>query len=58
VEIEFDPDKDAANIAKHGMSLALAVEIDLGAAMILVDRRAQYGEVRYLAFDRIDGRGH
>jgi uncharacterized DUF497 family protein len=36
----------------------LAVEIDLGAAMILVDHRAQYGEVRYLAFDRIHGRGH
>jgi uncharacterized DUF497 family protein len=40
------------------MSLNLAVEIDLVSALILVDRRVEYGEVRYLPFDRIDGRGH
>lgn len=28
MEITFDPDKDASNIAKHGVSLALAAELE------------------------------
>jgi uncharacterized DUF497 family protein len=30
VEIEFDPAKDAANIAKHGISLARAADLEVG----------------------------
>ena len=29
MEIEFDPDKDDANIQKHGISLARAVEFEI-----------------------------
>ncbi len=58
MDIEFDPAKDAANKAKHGLSLAIAAEIDFETAKIFVDRRVEYGEVRYLAFDRIDGNGY
>ncbi len=57
MEIEFDPAKDAANIAKHGVSLADAADFDLLSAAVLVDDRADYGETRYRAFGRIDGAG-
>ena len=30
MRIEFDPDKDAGNRAKHGVSLMLAAELDWG----------------------------
>jgi uncharacterized protein len=29
MQIEFDPDKDAVNIAKHGISLARAVDLEI-----------------------------
>jgi uncharacterized protein len=35
--IEFDPTKDAANQSKHGVSLALAGELDWEAALVWVD---------------------
>ena len=56
--MEFDPAKDAVNIAKHGLSLAEAAEFDLDASFVEVDRRFEYGEIRYRAFGRIDGIGH
>jgi len=28
VQIDFDPQKDATNLSKHGVSLALAAELD------------------------------
>lgn len=58
VEIEFDPVKDAANQAKHGMSLELANAIDLAAAAITLDDRNAYGEARFRAYGLIDGRLH
>ncbi len=52
--IVFDAAKDAANIAKHGVSLALAEELNLDAAVIVEDRRADYGEARFNAYGLID----
>lgn len=54
--IEFDPAKDAANIAKHGVSLTLAEEFDFSSAPVVVDARRDYGEERRNAFGLI--RGH
>lgn len=51
--IAFDPAKDAANIAKHGVSLALASELEVLA--VVEDGRRDYGEVRKRAFGVIDG---
>lgn len=51
--IEFDPDKDVANIAKHGVSLALAGDLDILA--FIEDDRNDYGEIRYRAWGTIDG---
>jgi uncharacterized DUF497 family protein len=53
--IEFDDAKDAANIAKHGVSLALAAELDLDTAVVVEDDRQDYGEVRFNAYGLIDG---
>lgn len=47
--IEFDPQKDASNLAKHGVSLALAVELDWEAALVWLDDRFEYGESRMIA---------
>ena len=47
--IEFDPAKDATNQTKHGVSLALAGELDWEAALVWVDNRFEYGELRMIA---------
>ena len=49
MRIEFDPTKDAANLAKHGVSLALAAELDWEAALVWVDDRFEYAELRLIA---------
>jgi uncharacterized protein len=49
MEIEFDPVKDASNQAKHGVSLTLAAELEWDAALVWVDARYEYGELRMIA---------
>jgi uncharacterized DUF497 family protein len=49
----YDPAKDAANLAKHGLSLARAFDMDVAA--FAVDDRFDYGEERIRAFGTIDG---
>ena len=51
--IEFDSAKDAANVAKHGISLARAEDLQI--LSFLEDDRVDYGEVRYRAWGLIDG---
>lgn len=49
MQIEFDPAKDAANQSKHGLSLAMASELDWEAALVWVDDRFDYKETRMTA---------
>jgi uncharacterized DUF497 family protein len=49
MRIEFDLAKDASNLEKHGLSLALAAELDWDAALVWVDERHDYGELRMIA---------
>jgi uncharacterized protein len=49
MDIEFDPVKDASNQAKHGVSLALAAELDWDVALVWVDARYEYDELRMIA---------
>jgi hypothetical protein len=49
VRIEFDPAKDTENQARHGVSLALARELDWDAALVWVDSRFEYDELRMIA---------
>lgn len=58
MEIEFDPEKDFANIAKHGLSLADAGMLDLPATHVQLDLRFAYRETRFRAFGRIAGQGY
>ena len=53
MDIEFDTTKDEANIAKHGVSLALAAEIEWGDVLCVPDTRRDYGEVREIGFSVI-----
>ena len=54
--IEFDGAKDAANLAKHGVSLSRAADLDILA--YVEDGRQDYGETRYRAFGLLDGMPH
>lgn len=50
MNITYDPAKDASNFAKHGVSLALAAELEWESALAWQDMRKEYGEVRMAAF--------
>ena len=49
MRIEFDPAKNAGNRARHGVSLALAADLDWEAALVWVDDRFDYAELRMIA---------
>ena len=49
MHIEFDPVKDASNQAKHGLSLSMADELDWESALVWVDDRFEYNEMRMIA---------
>lgn len=55
MDIEFDSAKNEANIAKHGVSLALGAEMDMATAVVVEDDRHEYGERRFRAFGHIAG---
>jgi uncharacterized protein len=50
---DFDPAKDASNIAKHGISLARWIDLEVSA--IVRAEPFDYGEPRYRAYGLIDG---
>ena len=58
MQIEFDTTKDAANVQKHGVSLAVAAELDWESALVWLDSRKAYGEERQsaLALMQLQGR--
>jgi uncharacterized DUF497 family protein len=54
---EFDPAKDASNRAKHGLSLSDFSGFD-DEPIVNEDGRFDYGEKRFVALGRIEGRPH
>jgi hypothetical protein len=46
MKVEFDSEKEVANLKKHGVSLGLAACLDENNAVIFVDERKDYGETR------------
>jgi uncharacterized DUF497 family protein len=54
VRYVYDPAKDEANRAKHGVSLALAEVLFAGPYVSMTDDRFDYGEVREVAFGFIN----
>ena len=53
--IEFDPDKDARNIAVHGISLAAAETLLASFTVERIDERRAYRETRIIAIGEIGG---
>ena len=49
MQIDFDPKKDLANRANHGVSLAIAASLDWDAALVWIDDRFEYDELRMIA---------
>ncbi len=49
MRFDFDSGKDATNLSKLGLSLAPAAELSWDAALVWIDDRADYGEVRMVA---------
>lgn len=49
MRFDFDPTKNRLNVEKHGLSLAVAASLDWDAALLWVDDRQDYGEMRVLA---------
>lgn len=57
MEIEFDTDKDAANMAKHGVSLAYGAKLfDDSDVLIVPTIRDEDREDRFKAIGLIDGK--
>lgn len=54
---DFDPAKDAANRAKHGVPLLFGARVfDDGATVVLPSHRLIDGEFRYKAIGQVHGR--
>ncbi len=56
MDITFDPAKDKANQAKHGVSLSLARELDWSSVLVKPDTRRDYGELREIGYGVIQNR--
>jgi uncharacterized DUF497 family protein len=48
MKFNFDSNKDAINLAKHQLSLANAANLDWMDALIWIDNRQDYGEIRQI----------
>jgi len=57
MDYDFDPAKDEANFEAHGLRLSDFAGFDAEAAVV-EDRRYDYGESRFRAYGRIDGKGY
>lgn len=58
MKIVFDPGKNERNISERGLSFERAAEVDFNTALVFVDKRKDYGETRYIALCKLDGRIH
>jgi uncharacterized DUF497 family protein len=58
VRLEWDDDKRAVNLARHGVGFADAARSDWDAALEVENARYDYGERRWRALGPIDGRLH
>ena len=56
MEFEWDPGKRAANILKHGLDFEDACEIFENRHAVKIDKRRNYGEVRYQCIGVLNNR--
>ncbi|KQT69923.1 MULTISPECIES: BrnT family toxin [unclassified Aureimonas] len=55
---KWDPVKAASNLAAHGVPFDTVSDFDFETALIVIDGRHDYGEVRKIAFGFIQDRLH
>lgn len=55
MQIEFDPEKDRINRAKHGVSLEIAVAIFETPSVQWTSLSEEHGEIRHVAVGLIEG---
>jgi len=55
VKLAWDPAKNAANIAKHGVSFEQAARIFDGPVLTGTDDRVYHGEMREISIGLLDG---
>ena len=48
MRIDFDPAKDKINLATHGLSLSFASKLVWNEALVWVDQRFEYDELRMI----------
>ena len=58
MEIEFDTNKNEANIRLRGLSSERVVDFDFETAVYRQDSRRDYGEIRIRTLGFLDGRLH
>jgi len=58
VRFTFDPNKAAANLAKHGVAFGSVRDIDWSVAVVFADVRFAYPEPRLMALAPIGSRLH
>ena len=58
MRVHFDPAKNERNIRDRGLPFEAAANFDFESALVYVDDRQDYGEVRYVALGLLDGRLH
>jgi uncharacterized DUF497 family protein len=58
VHITYDAAKNERNIRRRGLSFDRAADFEFESARIHIDKRKDYGETRYIALGRLDGRVH
>ena len=54
MNITYDPAKNERNIRERGLSFERVADFGFGTAVIDVDRRRDYGEIRILALGYLD----
>lgn len=58
MKIEYDPNKNQRNIEDRNLPFDRAAELDWDTALVWIDNRRDYGEVRYCALGYIGSRLH
>ena len=56
MQFEWDADKNRLNLLKHGVGFEAMARFDWTTAIRAEDDRRDYGELRYLAYGRVEGR--
>lgn len=58
MHISYDPRKNERNILERGLSFEAARQFGFESALVHIDDRQEYGEVRYVALGWLENRLH